>query len=846
MKNVREHIYLAALLHDLGKFYQRADTGSTDSSKYLTSSVKNLENALLPSFNGIRSHKHALWTAQFIIENEIVFKNLVGSDIADLRDKNNLMQVSAGHHLPFSQQSSLGKIVKEADSLSSGMDRDSEIALKDAQDESEAGWNDFKKKRMSSVLESIGLTKEELERKNDRHHIPVESITLTNRYFPSKNFDTIANYEKLWFDFVRDFKLIQANTYRAFSETLLNLLFKYAGCIPSSTVHFPDVSLYDHSKMTAALAVCLYDYEQENNKTPNPFLLIGADFSGIQPYIYQIVSKYAGKNLKGRSFYLRILADAVVKYILKELNLFQANIVYNSGGSFYLIAPNTVFVREKLAQIIDTIEQKMFKAHGTTLFLAIDYVTLSKDALMHRNGENLTEAWDDLFQKRDNKKNRKFSYVIKNNYADLFEPMHFGIETDRVTGEGISQQDNTHKVEEVGCVKQLTYQQIELGKRLRDSDILAVSEGEVPYWRDKNPIEPAGLGIFFYLLKKDDLKQLKQQLRGSADHISIVTLNGKEGNCEFMYGDSDNDLMMQGVNNIYGLDFYGGNIFDGNSFDKFCKKEGEDAFRRLGILRMDVDNLGSIFQEGILPDRVTLSRYAALSRSFDYFFSGYINTIQQEVAPNTSFIVYSGGDDLFIVASWQDAIELAKRIRYDFRLFTCHNPAFSLSGGIAIVTPKFPIMRGAKESEGEEMLAKAHNCDGKMKNALSLMLTPLNWEEEFPVVEQLKSKIVELATQETLPKSFIGKVLQHKANAEIENHKIGNLRISWLIPYDMGRMVDRNTSVGSKHLIDNYKKEVCGRQAIKLNGIPVKTLYHPLELWAFAARWAELEIRTNK
>jgi CRISPR-associated protein Csm1 len=123
--------------------------------------------------------------------------------------------------------------------------------------------------------------------------------------------------------------------------------------------------------MTAALAVCLYDYEQENSKNPNPFLVIGADFSGIQPYIYQIVSKYAGKNLKGRSFYLRILADAVVRYILKELNLFQSNIIYNSGGSFYLIAPNTGFVRDKIAQIVETIEQKMFDTHGTTLFLAL-------------------------------------------------------------------------------------------------------------------------------------------------------------------------------------------------------------------------------------------------------------------------------------------------------------------------------------------------------------------------------------------------------------------------------------------------------------------------------------------
>lgn len=52
-------------------------------------------------------------------------------------------------------------------------------------------------------------------------------------------------------------------------------------------------------------------------------MLIGADLSGIQSYIYQVVSKYAGKNLKGRSFYLRILSDSIVRFLLKELGCFR-------------------------------------------------------------------------------------------------------------------------------------------------------------------------------------------------------------------------------------------------------------------------------------------------------------------------------------------------------------------------------------------------------------------------------------------------------------------------------------------------------------------------------------------
>ncbi|MBO7429229.1 MAG: HD domain-containing protein, partial [Paludibacteraceae bacterium] len=35
MDATREKVYLAALLHDIGKFYQRADTGSVGSSTHL-------------------------------------------------------------------------------------------------------------------------------------------------------------------------------------------------------------------------------------------------------------------------------------------------------------------------------------------------------------------------------------------------------------------------------------------------------------------------------------------------------------------------------------------------------------------------------------------------------------------------------------------------------------------------------------------------------------------------------------------------------------------------------------------------------------------------------------------
>lgn len=845
MGNIREHIYLAALLHDIGKFYQRADTGSVRTSKFLDLKIKNLESVLLPSFKGVTTHKHALWTAQFIADNEAVLKNLIGVDLSDLGNKDNLLQLSAGHHLSYVQQTTLGKIIKEADSLSSGMDRDSELALKDEQDEHEVNWDSFKKKRMISILETIGMSKEKITGKKNWRHIPVKEMTLSKSFFPKEYFESVPDYEALWKKFNHEFKFIQSSSYAAFNETLLNLLFKYTSSIPSSTINFADVSLYDHLKTTAALAVCLFDFYQEEDQSANPFILIGADFSGIQPYIYQIISKHAGENLKGRSFYLKLLSDAIVKYLIKELRLFQANIIYNSGGSFYILAPNTAFVRQKLEEAIDVIEQKMFDAHGTTLFVAIDSVEMSRGSLLNQSGESINQIWGKLFHKRDKKKFHRYSGLISQKYEEFFEPMAFGIEIDAITGEGIGENEITKKIAEVGTVKYTTYQQIELGKKLRESELLIVSDGDIPYWKDKNPINPIELGFRFYMLKKRDLTEMKDQLRASADKVSIITLNGVQGNCDFMYAGQSSDVMIQGLNNIYGLEFYGGNIFDGKTFDEFCHKEDSDVFKRLGILRMDVDNLGHIFQNGILPERATLSRFAALSRSFDYFFSGYLNTVQQETAPGNSFIVYSGGDDLFIVGSWEKSIKLAKRIRKDFQEFTCSNSNFSLSGGISIVTPKYPIMKASEYSEIEEKNAKNHIAGKEEKNTLSFMNTPLNWDKEFPIVEGLKDKIVGLISEEKLVSAFIGKVLHHRENAGVKNNKIRNLKTFWMVPYDLGRMISRNTDKEVKDLIENCKNEICGNKK-ELDGKPITTNYHAIELWAFASRWAELEIRTNK
>lgn len=809
-------------------------------SKYLKEHGRE-ESTFCPLMPGSNkyTHKHVLWTAQFIEDFASVFKNLLQTT----RSEENLLDLAAKHHLRKEQLSKYEAIIKEADCLSSGMDRDSDEALKDAVDEQEIGWDAFKKKRMIPIMETIHSDSKQKE----WHHLPVRALELSKHVFPRESFEGTPDYAGLWEKFKGEFKFIQANTYHAFSETLLNLLLKYTSCIPASTINFPDVSLYDHLKTTAALAICLYDFEQEGKQEGNPFLLIGADLSGIQAYIYQIVSKHAGKNLKGRSFYLRMLADAVVRYLLEKLRLYQANVVYNSGGGFYILAPNTSYVKEQLEKAIEEIEEHFFAEHSTGLFVAIDSIELSRDALLHKNGENLGQVWGKLFEKRDRKKAAKFAKIIERDYASFFEPLLCGGETERdtITGEEFLSKEKVI-VKNGLSLKEVTNQQIEIGKKLRETNRIVIKAGQpLPYWKDKVHIEPARLGFTYYFLNDDDLEQMKNRLSASADEVTVITLNGKNGNCNFL-------RTVDGINNIYGLDFYGGNenvAANMPTFEEMCANE---HFSRMGVLRMDVDNLGHIFQSGIPAQRATLSRFAALSRSFDFFFSGYLNTIWREMEDSKkSFIVYSGGDDVFIVGSWNVALELAERIHKDFTAFACGNSAFSLSGGVAIIPPKFPIMKGAEESAVEEQNAKSHFIRWenrvKEKNSISFMGMPLNWDLEYPAVKALKERMCQLLDRGIMTKSFLSKLLAHYANAGIKNHVLRNFKTYWMITYDLSRMKERgNYKAELNELIDNCLKEVCDKGKTSLNGEPITTNYHALELWAFASRWAELEYRANK
>lgn len=697
----------------------------------------------------------------------------------------------------------------------------------------------IEKRALLSIFNTIGTGTKEL------YTIPSGELVISKHSFATKDkyqHNHQPTLEKLKSEIVK----LEGMSPKAYGETLLTLLYKYTSQIPSGIAELDDVSLYDYIKTTAAIALSLYDAD---NQVENPFLLLGADFSGIQQYIYTIVPKRAAKSLKGRSFYLRLLSDTIVRYLLKKLVLYQANIIYNSGGCFYLLLPNSKESRTIIAEAIKTIEKALFKEIGTSLYVAIDYVELSRNALLGAKGDSLPTVWKELFLKRDKKKSHKFSSLLSDNYELFFDTNNKTevAKKDSITGEEflpgeraiINKSDKGNDL----ILRPITSLQIEIGNKLRNTDTIIITEDAAIKTNNKHiAAEPLGLGFTYHFIdSKQELPQLYSQIHSLGERATIVTLNDTNAVSD-IFG------IYNSVSNILKIEYYGGNevYIKTKTYEEMS--EG-DNLNRMGVLRMDVDNLGTIFQSGIPEEKASMARYATLSRSFDYFFSGYLNTLWYNNSPEMTQIIYSGGDDLFIIGRWDAAIEIAEKIRNDFKEYTCQNSCFSLSGGVAIVPAKFPIMATAEESADEESRAKEHACGSYTKDSISFMSTPLNWDKEYKYVKLLKEQILNVLQSKEMPKSFIQKILLHNANADIKNHKIRNIKTYWMIAYDMKRMAER---LGKKadnrltSLVNNFKKDCCNGAYPTLNGNIIETEYHPLELWAVAARWAELEDRTNE
>ncbi|HRW22565.1 MAG TPA: hypothetical protein P5509_11385 [Bacteroidales bacterium] len=227
MKNTRDILFLGALLHDIGKFYQRADMLFSDKYNQLSDFSKNIANDICPvNENGRFGYQHVVWTNEFF-EGEpfkSVFKKLEDLNV-NLYDKDEvnpdgLINLATNHHKP---KTIMQAIVTMADWWSAGIDRREANELENGKYKGENidwGKSRYKQIPLYSVFNQINNG-------NYKYAFPLKPLCLDkDAIFPKeikeKN-DGLSqeSYNKLWQEFKEEFQRLPTNSLNGFIESLL-------------------------------------------------------------------------------------------------------------------------------------------------------------------------------------------------------------------------------------------------------------------------------------------------------------------------------------------------------------------------------------------------------------------------------------------------------------------------------------------------------------------------------------------------------------------------------------------------------------------------------------------------
>lgn len=243
----------------------------------------------------------------------------------------------------------------------------------------------------------------------------------------------------------------------------------------------------------------------------------------------------------------------------------------------------------------------------------------------------------------------------------------------------------------------------------------------------------------------------------------------------------------------------------------------------LGILRMDVDGLGARFIRGFKD----LEEYTAFSQRMAIFFDKNVRTIQQkDYYRNDLNIIYAGGDDLFVVGRWDKIIEFAAEVRQQF-MQHMQGEGVTISGGIAIVHPKFPIAKAAILSGEAEEKAKTYN--NSQKNAICFFNQCVSWDKEYDEVLQMKNEMLYQIDTNGVSKGLLQQMMLYAQMAER-----GDLKYLWHATYYLTRMIKEKQNSPAKEYLQNLRDKQITRGIVHMR------------LIALAARWAEQELRINK
>ena len=777
----------AAYLHDLGKFAERAriHEAMEKDERGITVADRN-KQLYCPNWDGRYTHVHAAYTAIAIDLLESLFPPLKGEHEVtpfgtwkDVQADDSLINAAAMHHKP---RSALQWIIATADRVASGFERDEFDAYNQAVDDEGKALNHYTRRQLT-LFEQIRL-KDSVVRESDlawRYSLRPLSV---DSLFPvpegsaeqANNKAAQQEYRQLWEGFQAALEKIPPShrtNWSLWLDHFDSLWGAFTSAIPSATAGNtkPEVSLYDHSRTTAALATALWRYHEEDDAdsvsgalraqwdrgrqhqelaneawSEKKFQLIIGDFFGIQPFIFASggeTQKNAARLLRGRSAYVSLLTECAALRILDELGLPPTSQVINAAGKFLIVAPNRAEVRNKLEALQGEFDQWFLQHTWGESGIGIAWEPAACEDFLNRNrqaGEPpFRRLIDRLFKRLEDRKAHRLNLCGPTAPASVFGS--FLDSFDNTKGvcaiDGRSPAREPLPKAEGKFVSPLALDQIDVGKWLAHSDRLLITHSDIGHHTLK-------LDLFGYRISftgSEDASGKFGQLAAQGDLRRVWDYSLPEGKEELLFNGyarrSINAYVpMMGDANAWEADRYKG-IEQDADWDSRAPKSFEhiarddlwlDASGRwrgtegLMTLKGDVDDLGALFEKGL--EKPSFAKWASLSRQMNAYFSLFLPWLCRNKYPST-YTVFAGGDDFFLIGPWRNTIRLAREMREEFDRYVAKNPAIHFSAGLLMTKPGLPVQQMGEMAEGALDNAKAYEG----KNAVTLFSQTVSWND---------------------------------------------------------------------------------------------------------------------
>lgn len=679
---------------------------------------------------------------------------------------------------------------------------------------------------------------------------PLFPLELSKRVFVPSSEEAGYSPEKMQDDFESEYRKINDSDDRLFFLSFFHLMQKYAWAMPSFHCG-SGVPLFEEWKAVCAL---VFAGPEDIASGPSPaYTLLGGDIPGIQDFVYTVASAGAARGLRGRSFFVQLVGDAVIQRLLSELGLSIANIVYAAGGNFMLLAPaleNTIAGRsvgdilQKLSAEVETVLLKHFEGD---LSVCLAWKPVKLQQIFSR--EFAETCSREVKASIAAAKQQRFGHIIQDSWDALFAPQnkpgnrHCKICHRILAGSDVSREGQDGYL----CKHCEGFE--ELARKLSDASAICLAEEEParPGFWQKALHEISQKWVL--LLPSGHRPPSCRSLVYEVNHTAFV----QAGSAGFRWlaqlapraSAGDLELYQQAHDPDESEPKVGESI---RTFDHMARSA--PGISKLGFLRMDVDNLGSLMVSG-LKER-GMPETSTLSSAVDRFFSGWLNEICKRVNQNAQvalpergdglYVIYAGGDDLFVVGSWDLIPELAREIHDDFQEYTGRHPALHISAGILLEDSKFPLYQAAERAGEAEDQAKQHRRDGYEKDALSFLGIALKWQD-WQQVEEFRRIIEACLNHEETPRALLQVILniygQYEDQAKSAAKTTKGRRPPVLYGPWMWRAVYSLTRLAYRVKDKAVRSEILSLQNAASSPDQITLL-------ALAARWVDLYTRKEK